>query len=296
MISVKGFCMGAADVVPGVSGGTMAFILGIYERLLRAIRGFDIRLLSIVRRRDMRGIVAHVDLLFLIALGIGVIAALFVFTRVIPLPALIQTDPVPVFSLFFGLVAASVVVLLRHVGRLRLPHLGLLVLGAFAGWGIVNLVPTETPETAWFVFLSGALAISAMVLPGISGSFILLLLRKYAYIFDAIGQLDLTVLIPFAFGAASGLMVFTRFLLWLLGRFRTGTLVTITGILVGSLWMIWPFQDRVYEMVRGKERLISSTPIGPWDSGESVGMAAVWMVIGLGTVLAVEAISRRQDD
>jgi putative membrane protein len=298
MISAKGFCMGAADVVPGVSGGTMAFILGIYERLLRAIRAFDLQLLGLVVRFDVPRVIAHVDLGFLTALGAGIVAALFVFTRVIPLPQLIHTDPVPVFSVFFGLVAASIVVLLRHVrqatGGLGLAEVALLGAGTALGWGVVNLVPTETPETSWFLFVSGALAICAMILPGISGSFILLVLRKYAYVFDAIGRLDLSVLVPFALGAACGLMVFTRFLLWLLRRFRTETLVTIIGILVGSLWLIWPFQDRVYETVRGKERLVSATPVAPWDSPEPVGLAVVWMLVGLGAVLAVEYLPRRR--
>jgi len=291
VVVLKGFCMGAADVVPGVSGGTMAFILGIYERLLAAIRAFDVRLLRLLATRDLSAAVRHTDLLFLIALAAGIALALFVFTRVIPLPSLIHTDPVPVFSVFFGLVSASILVLLRHIGGIDAVGIGFIALGAVIGWLIVNLVPNETPDAAWFVFLSGAVAIVAMILPGISGSFVLLMLRKYAYVFDAIGRLDFAVLIPFALGAACGLMLFTRVLLWLIGRFRTGTLLTITGLLIGSLWLIWPFQLRVYETIRGKERLISSTPVAPWESGEPLGWALVWMAAGLGAVLVIERLS-----
>ena len=291
VIALKGFCMGAADVVPGVSGGTMAFILGIYERLLRAIRAFDIGLLRLLVKPDLPAAVRHTDLCFLLALAAGIACALFVFTRVVPLPVLIQTDPVPVFSLFFGLVAASIVVLLRHIGRFDVTGGVLIALGAALGLLIVNLVPMETPDAGWFLFLSGAVAITAMILPGISGSFVLLMLRKYAYVFDAIGRLDFTVLIPFALGAVCGLILFTRVLVWLIGRFRTGTLLMITGLLIGSLWLIWPFQLRVFETIRGKERLVSATPIAPWDSGESLGWAIAWMTVGLAVVFAVERLS-----
>jgi putative membrane protein len=290
----KGFCMGAADVVPGVSGGTMAFILGVYERLLGAIRAFDLSLLGLLAKRDIARAARHVDLPFLLPLGVGIVCAIVVFTKVIPLPSLIHTHPVPVFSLFFGLVAGSIVVLLKQAERFGLAEFALLVLGAILGFTVVNLVPTDTPDASWFIFLCGAVSICAMILPGVSGSFILLMMRKYAYVLDAIGRFDLTVLIPFALGAAFGLALFTRFLLWLINRFRTGTLVTITGLLLGSLWLIWPFQERTYEMVRGKSRLISSTPISPFAAGDALPGAIGVMLLGLAGVFLIEYLARHR--
>ncbi len=289
LVVAKGVCMGSADVVPGVSGGTMAFILGIYQRLLEAIRAFDLRLLGLLRRGRLRAAVDHTDLVFLAFLGLGIVMAVFFFTRVVPLPILIHTHPEPVYGLFFGLVVASVAVLLLGLEDFRGRDLIPVVLGTALGLGVANMVPAHTPETAWFVFLSGALAICAMILPGVSGSFILLMLRKYAYVFDALGRLDMTVIIPFALGAVAGLMLFSRLLVWLLHRFHRAMILGICGILVGSLWVLWPFQERVYETVRGKARLVSSSPVLPahLDSG------LLWAVaLGLTGFLAVMAIHR----
>ena len=154
--------------------------------------------------------------------------------------------PEHIYALFFGLIAGSIVILVRELGRLRANDWIAIVAGALVGFAVINMVPFETPEASWFVFVAGALAISAMILPGISGSFILLLLQKYAYIFDAIGRFDFSIIIPFGLGCATGLLLFSRILAWLLRQFYRATLVTIIGILVASLWRIWPFQDRQY--------------------------------------------------
>ncbi len=294
LTAAKGFCMGAADVVPGVSGGTMAFVLGIYERLLRALRAFDLELLALLRQRRLAAAIHHVDLPFLATLGAGLFAALMFFTRVIPLPRLITTHPEQVYGLFFGLIAASVLVLLRSVPGLRPAHGIWAVLGAAMGLAIANAVPVSTPETSWFVFLCGMLAISAMLMPGISGSFVLLMLRKYAYVFDAIGRLDLTVIVPFGCGAVVGVMIFSRVLTWLLRRFYEQTLLTISGVLIGSLWIVWPFQERVYETVRDKPRLVSSTPVLPETLDASVAISAAWCAAGIGAVVLVQVLAARR--
>lgn len=292
LFAVKGFCMGAADVVPGVSGGTMAFILGIYQRLLEAIRSFDLRLLALLWRADLKGAVRHVDLIFLLPLVVGIFSALMFFTRVVPLPVYIHTHPELVYGLFFGLIVASVVVLMGEVERRSAPEYVFLILGVGAGLAVANLVPMATPETMSFVFLSGMLAITAMILPGISGSFVLLILRKYAYVFDALGRLDLSVLIPFALGAASGLILFSRTLVWLLHHYYRQTLVSIIGILVGSLWMIWPFQERVYETVRHKARLVSATPTLPGALDGTFWASVMMVVTGFALVMVIHWLSR----
>lgn len=291
--AAKGFCMGAADVVPGVSGGTMAFILGIYQRLLEAVRSFDIKLVQLLAGRRWSEARDHVDLWFLLSLVAGIFTALMFFTRVVPLPTLIRTDPEPVYGLFFGLILGSIYVLLQEVERIGLSGILALAAGVLLGLGVVNMVPMETPEASWFIFLSGSLAITAMILPGISGSFVLLLLRKYAYVFDAIGRLDFSVIIPFALGAVAGLMAFSRVLVWLLHHYFRVTLLTITGILVGSLWVIWPFQERVFENVRGKERLMQATPIWPADWGGTSLLALGLAAAGLALVLVIHHFSSR---
>jgi len=287
----KGFMMGSADVVPGVSGGTMAFILGIYPRLLRAIRLVDGQAIGLLLRGRIGEFVTRIDLLFLVALGSGILAALLFFTRVVPLPELIRTDPEPVYSLFFGLITASVIVLVRDIGGLRAGEFGWLATGVALGFAVVNLVPVQTPEAGWFVFLAGALAISAMILPGISGSFILVVLGKYAYVFGAIGRLDLGVLAPFALGCLCGLALFSRVLMWLLEHHYRRTILTIIGVLVGSLWVIWPFQRRVVDIIAGKERIIAQAPVAPQGSSSLLLLCGALAVAGVTAVLLVSALA-----
>ncbi len=291
VLASKGFCMGAADVVPGVSGGTMAFILGIYPSLLQAIRSFDLELLRLLGSGRLRQARDHAHLGFLIPLLLGDFAALMFFTRIVPLPQLIITDPEPVYGLFFGLIIGSIIILMRSMPPWRPIGWIQLLLGLALGWYVITLVPMNTPETPGFVFFSGAVAICAMILPGISGSFILLILKKYAYIFDAVGRLDLGIILPFAAGAIAGLMVFSRILVWLLKHYYQATVLAISGILMASLWSIWPFQERVYETVRDKPRLIASTPIWPpsWDGGLILPLAL--MLTGLAAVLLISRLA-----
>jgi len=184
-------------------------------------------------------------------------------------------------------------VLLRDRHVLRSASAGWLLLGLVAGLAVVNLVPVQTPTTAWFIFLCGALAISAMILPGVSGSFILLVLQKYAYIFDALGRLDFSVILPFVLGCGVGLALFSRFLGWLLDRFHEATMLIIIGVLTGSLWMIWPFQERSFAMVRGKERLIGSSPVLPESVDTAVLAALALAMTGAAVVLALDGVARR---
>ena len=275
--------MGTADVIPGVSGGTMALLLGIYQRLLQAIRSFDLNLVRLVVGRQWRAAFRHIDVPLLIPLGIGIFAALLFFTRVISLPGLIESDPEAVFGFFFGLIAASIIVLVGGLRNFDSPDYAFLVTGITAGWLLVNMVPFSTPNTFWFILFSGALAISALILPGISGSFILLILKKYGYILNSIAHFDFSVIIPFAIGAVFGLLAFSRALTWLLVHFYQRTLVTIVGVLIGSLWMIWPFQERTYDVIRDKLRIISSDPVWPVDFDLTTLIS--FALIGLGALL-----------
>ena len=288
--------MGAADVVPGVSGGTMAFILGIYRRLIAAIRAFDSALARLLLARRFRDAAAHVDVALIVPLALGVLGALLFFTRVVPLPRLIETHPDFVYGLFFGLIVASIVVLLRSLDGIRPIEWAAGACGAVAGLGIVNLVPVATPDTPWFVALCGAIAVSAMLLPGVSGSFVLLILRKYAYVFDGIGRFDLGVVIPFGAGIIVGLMAFSRVLAWLLRRWYRLTLLTVCGLLVGSLWVVWPFQDRHYEIVRGRRHLVSSDPVWPDAAGDTTLGALALMGAGILLVALIHRLAQRRGD
>ena len=291
--ALKGFCMGSADIIPGVSGGTMALILGIYERLLNAIRSFDRAWLDDLLNLRLRQALSRNDLAFLFPLVLGIFGALMFFTRVVPLPELIVTYPELVYGLFFGLIVASVVILMGEVDRYGLRELAITLAGAWIGFMVVNLVPVATPTALWFIFVCGFVAISAMLLPGISGSFILLILGKYAYIIEALGDFNLPVIVTFCAGMATGLIVFSRGITWLLRHYHQATLLLIKGILIGSLWIIWPFQERTYELVRGKERLIGSDPVWPAVFDGTVAASLACLVAGFVAVMAIHFLARR---
>lgn len=293
LYALKGFCMGSADIIPGVSGGTMALILGIYERLLGAIRSFDRIWLTKLMRFQITAALARNDLLFLVPLGFGILSALLFFTRVVPLPTLIHTHPELIYGLFFGLILASIVILMKEVDRYGVKEVLTTLVGIVLGLAIVNLVPVETPTAAWFIFLCGFIAISAMLLPGISGSFILLILGKYAYIIEALGGFNLVVILAFGLGALSGMVVFSRTIVWLLKHYHQSTLLVIKGILIGSLWVIWPFQDRLYETVRGKEKLVGATPLWPEALDGTVISSLAFMLAGFVLVMVIHKWSGR---
>jgi putative membrane protein len=291
--ALKGFCMGSADIVPGVSGGTMALILGIYERLLNAIRSFDRVWLDDLLNLRIRQALSRNDLAFLFPLLVGIIGALMFFTRVVPLPALIVSHPELIYGVFFGLIVASIVILMGEVERYGLRELAITAAGTWLGFAVVNLVPVATPDALWFIFLCGFVAISAMLLPGISGSFILLILGKYVYVIEALGDFNLPVIVTFCAGMATGLVVFSRSITWLLRHYHQATLLLIKGILIGSLWIIWPFQQRTYEVIRGKEKLIGSNPVWPDAFSGTVAASLACLAAGFVLVMAIHFLARR---
>jgi len=293
LLIAKGFCMGMADLVPGVSGGTMAFILGIYERLLAAIRSFDKVWLVACLQLDVKTAVTRPHFSFIFPLLAGLFAAVYFFTHIISLPALIQDYPEHVYGLFFGLILASIIVLIRELDGFSGIDALTLIAGTAGGLALVNMVPVATPDSTWFIFVAGAIAICAMILPGVSGSFLLLLLKKYSTILQAVGDLNFSIIIPFVLGCIAGLAAFSRVLYWLLKHFYQRTLLVIKGILLASLWVLWPFQNRVYETVAGKQKLLGSEPVWPamWTTG--IVEVVVLVLLGMVVVLTVNSLSRR---
>lgn len=246
--------MGSADIVPGVSGGTMALIVGIYTRLINAIRSFNGTFISRLLHLKFKSALREIHWQFLGVLFSGMVGAVLFFTKIVPLQVYMFTDPELVFGLFFGLIVGSIWILIKAIDGFNWIHGIMILIGAGIGFWVVTLVPADTPETPWFVFISGSIAICAMILPGISGSYILLILQKYDYILSQIGSLGsegtmeaLITLVPFGIGAIVGLAVFSRILSWLLGHYEAKTLAVLIGFLIGSLYVIWPYQDRTYQ-------------------------------------------------
>lgn len=249
VIGLKGACMGGADVIPGVSGGTIAFITGIYDEFVGSIAKFDVTAVQLLFKLKLREFWKHVNGSFLLAVlaGIGV--------SVVSLASLMQmllSDfPIQTWAFFFGLIVASSIFILRGISGWRVREGLFLALGCVLGVVVCTLSPAQTPDALWFIFLSGAIAICAMILPGISGSFILLILGKYQYIMSCITCVvsgenvlsNLVILAVFLIGAAVGIVAFSKFLHWLLARWNKETLIVLAGFIIGSLVKVWPWSN-----------------------------------------------------
>ena len=244
----SGFAMGSADVVPGVSGGTIAFILGIYEELIGSIRmvGQPVFWRALLRG-EWRVAMRLANVLFLVVLGVGVVGAIFLLAPGIEW--MLINQPVLIWSFFFGLVVASIIIVSTRIRRWSISRFAALFLGAAVAYWIVGLVPVQTPDTWWFLMLSGAIAICAMILPGISGSFIMVLLGKYHFFINAINERDFASLAFAAIGAVIGLVTFAQVLTWLFRRFHDITVATLTGFMIGSLREIWPWKETLESVV-----------------------------------------------
>jgi putative membrane protein len=293
VLGVKGFCMGASDVVPGVSGGTMAFILGIYEELIDAIKSFDLKSLQFLVTMKLRPLVDRISWQFLLAVGIGIFAAIFTLSGL--LSWLLQNRPVFIWSFFLGLILASVLSVSRRVEAWRILTWLCLVGGTLGSYFLVGLVPVATPNDYWFLFLCGAVAICAMILPGISGSYILVLLGKYQYVLDAVNHRDFLVLGLVAAGACVGIIAFSRILGWLLKNYHDLMVATLTGLMIGSLRKIWPWKETLESVVDSHGQMVplvqSNILPGQWNGEVLVALSL--MVAGLLAVLFLDRLGNR---
>jgi putative membrane protein len=296
VIALKGFCMGAADVVPGVSGGTMAFILGIYEELIASIRSLDTNFLKRLFALKIKEAMQVVSWPFLLALFLGIFTAIFSLARI--LAWLLVNQPVLIWSFFFGLILASVFTVGRNLDRWRVVTAVWLALGAIGAYWVVGMVPLSTPETPWFLVLSGAVAICAMILPGISGSFILVLMGKYEYLLRAVNHRDIVTLALAALGAAIGLITFVRVLNWLLKRHREATIATLTGLMLGALRKVWPWKKPLEGMATGDGNSLVVAQVNTLPSGwnTEVTIALVLAAIGFLVVITLNVWARRNGD
>lgn len=288
-VCLKGIAMGAADVVPGVSGGTIAFITGIYERLVNAIKGIDLKALKLLFTGRFGPFWRKIDGNFLGSLVLGIAISIFSLARL--MTWLLNHHPIPTWAFFFGLIVASSVMVSRDAGRWNAGKIIAFLAGAAAVYAITVVTPASTPETWWFIMLSGAIAICAMILPGISGAFILLLLDKYAFMMDAVGELRFGVIAIFAVGAIVGIVAFSHFLSWLLSRHAGITVAVLTGFMIGSLNKIWPWKKPVetYLDSHGNIKPITEVNISPsaYESlfGTDSGLWQAILMCALGILL-----------
>ncbi len=287
IVAVKGACMGAADVIPGVSGGTIAFIMGIYDDFVGSLAAINGEAVKLLFKGQFKAFWKHINGSFLLSLVIGI--GISVISLAGLMQMLLSDFPIQTWAFFFGLIVASSIFIIRGISGWRLREGLLLVLGIILGVVICTLSPTQTPDGLWFIFLSGAIAICAMILPGISGSFILLILGKYQYIMGVISDLvsgvelgrNLLILGVFAIGAVVGILGFSKFLHWLLARWNKETLIVLAGFIIGSLVKVWPWSN--------PEALAQADAAGSM----LYGSAALFALIGLSLVTGIELIGKR---
>ncbi|WP_417581753.1 DUF368 domain-containing protein [Nitrincola sp.] len=250
VLAGKGVLMGAADAVPGVSGGTVAFITGIYEELIHSIRQCGPDALKILFTQGFKALWAHINGTFLLILLSGIVFSLLTLARVVLY--LLDQHPVLLWSFFFGLILASTWSIMRHTGRLSLNVLAVFILGTLVALQITSMTPTVTDPSYLMIFMSGMVAICAMILPGISGSFILLLLGMYAPVLMALKGLQLDFIVVFVLGCITGLLSFSRILSWAFAHYRVLTLSLLGGFMLGSLNMVWPWKYTLSYSINGQ--------------------------------------------
>lgn len=310
-VALKGMCMGAADVIPGVSGGTIAFMTGIYEELIGSINSINGTAVKLLFTGKIKEFWKHINGNFLLSVFAGILLSILSLAKL--MQYLLSHHPIQTWAFFFGLIVASSIFILKGISGWKIREAVMLAAGIVLGVVVCTLSPTETPDGLWFIFLCGAIAICAMILPGISGSFILLILGKYEYMMGAIADLtsgmfgkNLLVIVVFATGAVIGLLAFSKFLHWLLSRYHKETLLVLAGFIIGSLVKVWPWSNMdavvksqfpaVNELPAGQvaDAVAEYAPLADMHVGGAICFAAIGFALVLGIEMAGAALKSRR--
>ena len=294
VIGLKGMAMGAADVVPGVSGGTIAFISGIYEELLIAISNVNLSLLKTLKTSGVKAAWKQLNGSFLAALFLGIFVSIVSLAKVIK--HLLESQPILLWSFFFGLVLASIIYIAKQITDWNFKAFLVLIIGAVIAYFITTLNPLISGNSSsLFVFIAGAIAICAMILPGISGSFILVLLGAYKSVLEAVNNRDFKTILVFMAGAVVGLLTFSKVLKWLFKNHKNLTLAVLTGFIIGSLNKIWPWKETLTWRInsRGLEVPFNQQSISPFsfDEDPQLIMAIAFAVLGFVLILGMEKLA-----
>ena len=298
IISLKGMAMGAADVVPGVSGGTIAFISGIYEELLNSISSFKFSLINVLKNEGIKVVWKKINGSFLLALFIGICFSVLSLAKLIE--NLLENHPILIWSFFFGLVLASIIYIAKQIKLWNIKCYLYLIFGLIFAYYITTLNPVISQNSSpWFLFLAGMIAICAMILPGISGSFILVLLGAYKPILNAINTKDFFSIIIFMAGAILGLLTFSRVLKWLFSKYKNYTLALLIGFIAGSLNKIWPWKETISWRTNSKgiEVPFNTTSVSPlsFDGDSKLLMAGLLAIIGFSLILLLEKLAVKKE-
>ncbi|MDC6384538.1 DUF368 domain-containing protein [Flagellimonas taeanensis] len=295
IITLKGMAMGAADVVPGVSGGTIAFISGIYEELITSINNIDLSLISVLRKEGVKAFWNKINGNFLLALFAGIFISVLSLAKF--LSWLLENEPVLLWSFFFGLVVASVFFVGKEIQKWNLGTVVVFVLGAVVAYFITELPVSENTDSLPYLFMSGALAVCAMILPGISGAFILVLLGSYKTILDAVHERDIKIVLTVALGAIVGLLSFARLLKWMFSNYKNSTLALLTGFILGSLNKIWPWKKVLQTRTFGEKTIvvddINVLP-GAFEGDNQLMLAIILAILGFSLIFILEKAASKK--
>ena len=285
----KGMAMGAADVVPGVSGGTIAFITGIYDRLLNALKSVNPSLLKVLSNEGFAGVWQRMDGTFLLCVFGGVLTSILSFAHVITW--FLAVYPEMLWAFFFGLILVSGLHMIRQVDRWHAGTIAMLLVGMVIAYAVGVLSPTSLEPESLTLFFAGAIAICAMILPGISGSFILLMMGLYGPVIDAVKNLDLVVLAIFGSGCVGGLLSFSHVLSWLLKKHRDLALSLLTGLMLGALGKVWPWKETLTSRINsaGEQVPLIQTNVSPMDYEMITGQPA-YLVESIGLMIFAIAL------
>lgn len=298
LLGLKGMAMGAADIVPGVSGGTIAFITGIYEELITSLNNINFRAIRILRKEGLKSFWNHINGNFFIFLLAGIAISLVSLVRIVTY--LLENEPVLIWSFFFGLIIASIVLIGKRVNYWRLTTIVAILVGTVVALWISSIQTIANVDANWYIFLSGAIAICAMILPGISGSFILLLMGSYHMILNGLKNLDLLVIGLFGSGCVMGLISFSRLLKYLFNKFHDQTVALLTGFMIGSLYKVWPWKIRVGDAPinihsDGKEDWMTANVMpGNLDGDPQLGLAIFCAILGLGLIVILHRFAPKE--
>ena len=284
--AIKGIAMGSANVIPGVSGGTIALITGIFERLINAIKSFDITALRLILKGNFKGFATHTDFTFLVALFSGIGVAIISLARL--LDFLFKNHALYVWAFFFGLVLASVYFVGKTIKKWHLASVTSFIIGTLFAIFISITTPASENSNVWYLFICGIVAICSMILPGLSGSFVLILMGNYQLIMiQSVSTFNLAVLMPVGLGAVIGLIAFSHFLSWLLKRFPHSTIAMLTGFIMGSMGILWPWKTEIIEVFGNKTKVIGYNWHIP-EMNATFYMAFGFFLIGIAVIYLTE--------
>jgi len=299
---LKGFAMGAANVIPGVSGGTIALITGIFERLIDAIKSFDLTAIKLLFSGKIKDLLKHTDFYFLVAVFSGMVVSVVSLAKL--LKYLFLNYPVFVWAFFFGLILASVYYVGKAIKKWNLGVILTFIIGTSVAISISLFNPATQNDSFFYLILCGVIAICSMILPGLSGSFILILLGNYELVMiDAVNNLDLKIILPVMIGAVGGLIAFSHILSWIYKKYKDQTISILTGFILGSLGILWPWKNEIYRldeagnlMLKDGEKIVQSySKYIPESFNTEVIIALALMIIGIITISLIEKLAGNQN-